>query len=45
MGVRAGALLSLVGDEQRERMWEVVRAYGPRLEQPPDSRWRVGGLL
>lgn len=40
--VRVGVLLTLKGDD---RHWEVVRASSTRLPNPPDTRWRVGGLM
>lgn len=42
--LRPGRLVTLKGDPN-ERHWEVVRRSLMRLEQPPDTRWRVGGLL
>lgn len=41
-GLKVGALITLVGDE---RTWEVLRLSTLRLDAPPESRWRVGGLL
>ncbi len=40
--LRPGVLLTLKGDE---RHWEVLEASRVRLDTPPDTRWRVGGLL
>ena len=42
--LRVGTLVVLRGDEH-ERWWEVVRRHDPVLSQPPEKRWRVGGLL
>lgn len=40
--LHAGRLVTLKGDD---RHWEVVRRSLMRLDTPPDTRWRVGGLL
>lgn len=43
--LRRGALVTLKDDDVPDRYWEVVQVYGPVRESPPDTRWRVGGLL
>jgi len=42
--LRPGTLVTLKGDPD-ERHWEIVRVSQAALPQPPDTRWRVGGLL
>lgn len=42
--LRPGVLVTLKGDLD-ERHWEIVRASQMQLADPPEKRWRVGGLL
>lgn len=37
-----GTLVTLKGDD---RHWEILWASTTLLPNPPDTRWRVGGLL
>ena len=31
-------------EHRPDKIWTVVRAYRTEGEDPPDTRWRVGGL-
>jgi hypothetical protein len=43
--LKPGALVRLKNDPVPERFWEVAAVSHTQLEQPPDTRWQVGGLL
>lgn len=41
--LRVGVLITLRDDGHR--VWEIVRRSQVQLATPPDTRWKVGGLL
>jgi hypothetical protein len=43
--LQPGALVTLKDDPVPDRYWEVKHVFGPVRDAPPDTRWRVGGLL
>lgn len=43
--LRPGVLVTLKNDPVEQRHWEVIRVSQHSQEQPPDKRWKVGGLL
>lgn len=40
-----GTLLTLKNHPEPERHWEVVRVSGWTFSDPPERRWKVGGLM
>lgn len=42
--LRPGALVTLKEDDEK-RHWEILCVSQMTLPSPPDTRWKVGGLL
>lgn len=42
--LRPGTLITLKQDPE-ERHWEILRVSQVSLPSPPDTRWKVGGLI